>query len=74
MRLAADEVLNANKDFQSKRAKMLDGEVQEKIQAIKERDEAWAREIAKRHPNLDHEVDDILKFLNQNQDTQQNES
>ena len=74
MRLAADEVLNANKDFQSKRAKMLDGEVQEKIQAIKERDKAWAREIAKRHPNLDHEMDDILKFLNQNQDTEQNES
>ena len=73
MRLAADEVSQANKDFQTKRAKTLDREEQEKLKAIKERDEAWAREIAKRHPNLDHEVDDILATLNQNQDIALNE-
>ena len=73
MRLAADEVLKANEDFRSKRAKMLDRQAQEKCKAIKERDEAWAREIAERHPNLDHEVDDIIETLNQNQDTALNE-
>ena len=74
MHLAADEAFKANEDFQSKRAKMLARVVQEKLKAIKERDEAWAREIAKKHPNLDHEVDDILAILNQNQDTTLNET
>ena len=63
MRLATDEMLQANKDFQSKHAKILDREVQEKSKAIKERDEAWTREIARRHPNLGHELDDILETL-----------
>ena len=69
MRLAADEVLQANKNFQANQAKMLDKEVQEKFKAIKERDEAWAREITKRHPNFHHEVDNILETLNENQYT-----